>query len=136
MVFIQGDLIRRLGKNYPEALLISIGTALVTAGLLLTPATHSLAVLCFALVLLATGSGINNPSTSSLLSKLCPKNETGGVMGIGQSMSTLGRILGPVAGGYLFDAMGASSPYWLGAACMLLACLLSFKLPRIKRLCR
>ena len=67
MVFIQGFLIRRLGKKYPEALLISIGTALVTVGLLLTPATHSLAILCFALVLLATGSGINNPSTNSLL---------------------------------------------------------------------
>jgi MFS family permease len=90
-------------------------------------------VLCFALLILATGSGINNPSNSSLLSKLCPKDETGGVMGVGQSMSTLGRILGPIAGGYLFDAMGASSPYWLGAGCMLVACLLSFRLPRIQK---
>jgi MFS transporter, DHA1 family, tetracycline resistance protein len=131
MVFIQGVLIRRIGKKYPEALLISVGTALVAIGLVLTPATHSLAVLCFALIVLATGSGINNPSTSSLLSKLCPRNETGGVMGVGQSMSTLGRILGPVAGGYLFDAIGVSSPYWLGASCMLIACLLSLRLPKI-----
>ena len=134
MVLIQGGLIRQLAKKYPDAPLISVGTALVTVGLLLTPATHSLVVLCVALVILATGSGINNPSISSLLSKLSPKNDTGGVMGIGQSMSTMGRILGPVAGGYLFDAMGASSPYWLGAGCMLLACLLSFRLPRIQKI--
>jgi MFS transporter, DHA1 family, tetracycline resistance protein len=134
MVLIQGGLIRRLSKKYAEAPLISVGTALITIGLLLTPATHSLLVLCVALIILATGSGINNPSNSSLLSKLSPRNETGGVLGIGQSMSTLGRILGPVAGGYLFDAMGASSPYWLGAACMLLACVLSFKLPRIAKI--
>ena len=54
-------------------------------------------------------------------------------MGVGQSMSTLGRILGPVAGGYLFDAMGASSPYWLGAGCMIIACMLSFRLPRMEK---
>jgi DHA1 family tetracycline resistance protein-like MFS transporter len=133
MALIQGGLIRQLGKKYSDAALISVGTALIAVGLILTPATHSLVVLCFALILLATGSGINNPANSSLLSKLSPKDETGGVMGIGQSMSTLGRILGPVAGGYLFDAVGAGSPYWLGAVCMLLACVLSFRLPRMQK---
>lgn len=134
MVLIQGGLIRRIGKIYPDASLISVGTILIAIGLLLTPATHNLYVLCFALLLLATGSGINNPSNSSLLSKLSPADETGIVMGIGQSMTTLGRILGPVAGGFLFDAAGASSPYWLGAACMLIAFALSLKLPRINKL--
>lgn len=134
MVLIQGGLIRRIGKKYSDASFISVGTALIGIGLVLTPATHSFPVLCVALLILATGSGINNPSNSSLLSKLSPPDETGVVMGIGQSMTTLGRILGPVAGGFLFDAMGASSPYWLGASCMLLAFALSLKLPRIAKL--
>jgi len=133
MVLIQGGLIRRIGKKYQDASLIGVGAALMTAGLLLTPATHSLLVLCFALLILATGSGINNPASTSLLSKLSPEEETGGVMGVGQSMSTLGRIFGPIAGGGLFDACGASSPYWLGASCMFVACLLSFRLPRFAR---
>jgi MFS family permease len=131
MAFIQGGLIRRIGNKYPDAQLVTIGTALITVGLVLTPATHSFPILCVALIIMASGSGINNPSNSSLLSKLSLKEETGGVMGIGQSMSTLGRVLGPVAGGYLFDAGGAGSPYWLGAGCMLVACLLSLRLPRI-----
>ncbi|MBU6455020.1 MAG: MFS transporter [Cyanobacteria bacterium REEB67] len=133
MALIQGGLIRRIGKKYPDAVLVTAGTALLTVGLLLIPATHYLPVLGVGLILLATGSGINNPSNSSLLSKLCPREETGGVMGIGQSMATLGRILGPVAGGYLFDAMGAGCPYWVAAACTLLACLLSLKLPRFAK---
>lgn len=131
MVFVQGGLIRRIGKIYPDSKLISVGTGLLALGLILTPITHNLIVLCIALCILATGSGINNPSNSSLLSKLAPREETGGVMGIGQSMSTLGRILGPVVGGYLFDTMGAASPYWVGAAVMLIAFALSFKLPTI-----
>lgn len=130
MVIIQGGLIRQLGKKYPDAPLISIGTALVGVGLLLVPATHNLTILCCALIILATGSGINTPCNSSLLSKLAAKSETGGVMGVGQSMSTLGRILGPIAGGLLFDTMGATSPYLLGSCCMLVAFLASFKLPR------
>lgn len=133
MALIQGGLIRKIGKKYPDALLITVGTALITVGLILTPATHNIIVLCFALILLATGAGINNPSNSSLLSKLSVSGETGGVMGIGQSMSTLGRILGPIAGGFLFDCMGAASPYWLGACCTLMACLLSLRLPKIHK---
>jgi MFS family permease len=134
MVVIQGGLIRQLSKKYPDAQLVSVGTALIAVGLVLTPITHNFVVLCVALIILATGSGINNPSNSSLLSKLAPSDETGGVMGIGQSMSTLGRILGPVVGGFLFDTMGAGSPYWLGAAVMATACALSFKLPRIQKI--
>lgn len=133
MVFIQGFLIRKIGKKYPDQPLIAVGTALIAVGLVMVPITHNLVVLCIGLILLATGSGINNPSSSSLLSKLAPKEHTGGIMGVGQSMSTLGRILGPVVGGYLFDK-GASVPYWLGAACMLVACGLSFKLPVIQKI--
>lgn len=133
MVFVQGFLIRKIGKKFADAPLISVGSGLIAIGLILTPITHNLVVLCVGLIILATGSGINNPANNSLLSKLSPKTETGGVMGIGQSMSTLGRILGPVVGGYMFDTMGAGSPYWLGAICMLLACALSFKLPRIQK---
>jgi MFS transporter, DHA1 family, tetracycline resistance protein len=134
MVVIQGFLIRKIGKLYPDAWLISVGTGLIALGLILTPITHNFVLLCVALIILATGSGINNPSNSSLLSKLAPADSTGGVMGIGQSMSTLGRILGPIAGGYLFDKAGAASPYWLGAGVMFIAFVLSFKLPIIKKI--
>ncbi len=130
MVFIQGFLIRKLAKTVRDAPLISVGTGLITVGLILTPITHSFTVLCVGLIILATGSGINNPASSSLLSKLCAKEETGGVMGIGQSMSTMGRIFGPVVGGTMFDHTGPVSPYLLGAGCMFLACLLSFRLPK------
>ncbi|HEY9713450.1 MAG TPA: MFS transporter, partial [Chroococcales cyanobacterium] len=78
MVFIQGFLIRKLSKTCSDTRLIKTGTILVAIGLLLAPATHSLLILCLALIILATGSGINNPSTSSLLSRLATKDETGG----------------------------------------------------------
>jgi DHA1 family tetracycline resistance protein-like MFS transporter len=130
MVFVQGGLIRPLSKRVPDKLLVTTGCALITLGLLLAPASHSIVILCFALLLLASGSGINNPSNSSLLSKLSAKHETGGVMGIGQSASTLGRIIGPVTGGLLFDLFGPTVPYWAAAVCTFIACMLSLRLPR------
>jgi MFS family permease len=132
MVLVQGGLIRRLSKTVPEKPLITIGTALIAVGLLLTPASHSVAVLYLALALLAIGSGINSPSSLSLVSKLANKPEVGGVMGVGQSLSTLGRILGPVVGGFVWDKLGPASPYAVGAVCMGLACLMSFGLPLTK----
>ncbi len=130
MVMVQGGLIGRLSKKFGEIPLISVGTALVSVGLLLTPATSSVVVLYIALAVLAIGSGINNPSNQSILSRLATRSEVGGVMGVGQSLSTLGRILGPVAGGAAFQYCGDSSPYVLGAAAMVVAFVLSFFLSR------
>jgi MFS family permease len=127
---VQGGMIHRLSKKYGEKKLIAVGTLLVAAGLLLTPATNNIFVLYGALFLLAIGSGINMPSNQSLLSKLAPADQLGGVMGIGQSLSTLGRIIGPAVGGAAFQYMGISSPYVIGALGMVLAFLLSLKLPQ------
>lgn len=130
MVFVQGGLIGRLSKKHGEKPLVSIGTALIAIGLVLTPIFHSVIWLYVALAFLAVGSGINTPSNQSILSKLADPAKVGGVMGVGQSVSTLGRILGPVAGGFLFDRFGAESPYMVGAACMAVAFFLSFGLPK------
>jgi DHA1 family tetracycline resistance protein-like MFS transporter len=134
IVLVQGGLIRRLSKKYPEKPLIAIGTLLVACGLLLVPATRNMGVLLVALALLAIGSGVNNPSSQSLVSKLADPAKVGGVMGVAQSLATLGRILGPLAGGFLWDKLGPSSPYALGSVCMGVAFLLSLKLPVTKTL--
>lgn len=126
--FIQGGMIHRLSKKYGEKKLIAVGTFLIAVGLLLTAAAQNTVMLYGALFFLAMGSGINTPSNQSLLSKLAPTDHVGGVMGVGQSLSTLGRIIGPAVGGAAFQYLGMASPYFIGAAAMLLAFALSFKL--------
>ncbi len=90
---------------------------LIAIGLLLTPCTNNLWVLCLALALLAIGSGISTPSNQSILSKLAASDKVGGVLGIGQSLSTLGRILGPAVGGAAFQYLGIGQPllHWSGS---------------------
>lgn len=130
IILIQGGLIRRLTKKNNEKRLISVGSLLTAVGLGLVPFCKEPNLLWVALAVMAIGSSINNPCNQSLLSKLAPAENTGGVLGIGQSLSTLGRILGPIVGCHLFGHYGASSPYIAGAAFMLVSMLLSFALPK------
>jgi MFS family permease len=129
MVFVQGGLIHRLNKKYGEKKLIIIGTALIAIGLVFTPVSANPVVLYIALAILALGSGINTPANQSMLSKLAPSDTAGGVLGVGQSLSTLGRIAGPIVGCYVFETMGSQSPYMIGAAAMVIAFALGFMLP-------
>ena len=85
--------------------------------------------MALALALLAFGSGINNPSNQSLLSKLAPTDKIGGILGVGQSLSTFGRILGPIIGAAAFQYFGYASPYFIGTAIMILAFIFTFSLP-------
>ena len=126
MVFVQGGLIHRLNKKYGEKKLIIIGTALIAVGLVFTPISQNPVVLYLALAVLALGSGINTPANQSMLSKLAPSDTAGGVLGVGQSLSTLGRIAGPIVGCYVFETMGSQSPYMIGAAAMVIAFALGF----------
>jgi DHA1 family tetracycline resistance protein-like MFS transporter len=130
MVFVQGGLIRRLSKKMPEKPLISAGAVFVIAGLLCTALLHSVTGLYIAMTLLAIGTSIINPSNQSMTSKLADPEKVGGVLGVGQSLSTLGRVLGPLVGGTAFQVLGAEYPYYVGAGVMVVVLLLSFGLPR------
>ncbi len=129
MVIVQGRLIHGLSKKYGEKKLITAGAILSIIGLLVTPFSTTIWMLYIGLTLLAFGSGFLTPANQSLLSKLAPQDRMGGTMGIGQSLSTLGRIAGPALGCYLFQTVGVSSPYILGASVMLVVVVLSFAVP-------
>ena len=64
---------------------------------------------------MAIGSGILNPSKSSLLSQSIPDSEQGAILGLNQSFSSLGRVIGPVCAGMLYELM-IGLPFYLSAA--------------------
>ncbi|HEY9713674.1 MAG TPA: MFS transporter [Chroococcales cyanobacterium] len=130
IVLVQGGLIRRLTKKNMETRLIGAGALILAVGLFLTPYMPNWIALYGALALLALGSGINTPANQSLLSKLAENEAMGGVLGVGQSLSTLGRILGPLIACAMFEFSGQASPYLMAGAIMLLVCALSTRLPK------
>ena len=112
---VQGGLIRRLVPLLGEARLVGIGTTLLAlsfAGLVLVPGHAGLVAL---VVTTAAGSGLTNPALSGLLSRSTDASEQGEVLGAAQSLSSLGRILGPFWGEHAWFAWGAAGPYGTGA---------------------
>ncbi|HEX8027852.1 MAG TPA: MFS transporter, partial [Vicinamibacterales bacterium] len=65
--------------------------------------------------------GFNNPALSSMVSRLADPNDQGGILGLASSLSSLGRVVGPAWGGYLYDAFGNTTPYISAATLMMIA---------------
>lgn len=103
---VQGGLIGRLVKKFGEIQLLRFGTFLVGLTFVLIPLVGKTGYYPLMLVMgcmMATGSGLVHPSLSSLLSQAVDADERGGVLGIGQGLASLGRVIGPSFAGILFE---------------------------------
>ncbi|QDT43040.1 Tetracycline resistance protein, class C [Gimesia alba] len=130
----QGILVRRLIPKVGEYRMGLAGIILMVLGLLLIGVagnSGSYMLLYAVLPISVIGFSATTPSLQSLLSLNTSEDQQGGVLGVGQSISALARILGPLAGIILFKGTqnGAiegsiTSPYWVGAAIMLLGLIL------------
>ena len=122
---VQGGLVRRLVPLMGEARLIKLSGAPFIAGLLTIAYAPSVGVLLVGLALLAMGFGGTLPSIVSLLSRVAPPELQGSVLGIGQSVGSLARIIGPFLAGVVYDSLGIAWPYiggaWVAAAAFLVA---------------
>jgi MFS family permease len=120
----QGFLVRRLAPKIGDYRMSLFGVITMTAGLLALGwvAVTGSANMLYALVPLAViGYAATTPSLQSMLSLSSLESEQGGILGLGQSMSALARILGPIAGVVLFnEGKTPANPYWFGAGLMAL----------------
>jgi MFS family permease len=80
-------------------------------GLAAIPFMPTVWLLSAALTVLVFGNSLNTPTLTSLISKVAPEEQTGRILGTSQSISGLGRVLGPVWGGF---AIGVNAPlaFW------------------------
>lgn len=127
---IQGGLIGKLAKRFGERRLVTLGTMLVGICLLLIPfvgMTGVFAFLLFNSAFMAIGTGITNPSLMSLLSQSAERGERGSTLGLGQSFSALGRVLGPAVAGTLFQ-FSKGLPFWVGAGLMFVCTLIAISI--------
>ncbi|MFN0052695.1 MAG: MFS transporter [Planctomycetales bacterium] len=116
----QGGLVRRLLPRLGEFKMAVAGTVLMTAGLILialSATRESTSMLYAVLPVVVIGFSCLNPSLQSMLSLRTDATQQGGILGLGQSMSALARILGPVIGLTLNDR-DITFPYWTAAAIM------------------
>jgi MFS family permease len=127
----QGGLIGPIKKRIGEVNMVLAGTLLMAIGLAMVPFPKSIMGEYPIMMLLAFGNSIATPVLTALVSELSPENERGEIIGVFQSIGSLGRIIGPNVGGQLFNAISAGAPYFAGAGIMFLSFLIALQLRRV-----
>jgi MFS family permease len=120
-VVIQGGLIGPLTRRFGERRLLVVGLALQAVGFVGIPYATSVGGLLAVLVPLSLGNGLTNPSLAALLSRMAHRDDQGGTMGMGESASALGRIVGPESGTWTYAHFGHAFPYLAGGVLMAVA---------------
>lgn len=117
----QGFLVRRFLPKIGEHRMALLGVVLMTIGFVMIALTGNRTLppnaLWYILPVVTIGFSAVTPSLQSLLSQSASDDEQGAVLGTGQSLSSLARILGPYIGIQLLD-VSAATPYFTGAALM------------------
>ncbi len=137
-VILQGGLIGRLIKMFGETALARTGLLLLAISLALLPLVTTIPTLLAACAAIAIANGLVNPTLNGLASQMIDRSWQGRALGLMQSAGSLGRLIGPLLGGWLlmFDLdqplfRYARTPLFASAAILLVAfaLALSFRKP-------
>ncbi|MDR4947441.1 MFS transporter [Neobacillus cucumis] len=109
---VQGGLVGRLTKKYGESSVIQGGMIVSAVGFGLILLVHSFTTAAIFLTIFGLGNGVIRPSVSSLLTKSSNEGH-GRATGLLSSFDSLGRIIGPPLGGWLFS-LTLGLPYLSG----------------------
>lgn len=120
----QGVLVRRLLPKWGERKMLTIGLVFMAVCFALIAVSSTIWMLAIAMTFLSFGTSFTNPSIMGSVSLLSKDTEQGEAMGTTQAAASLGRILGPALGGFLYGAVSRPAPFLLGAVSVCLALLL------------
>jgi len=124
IVFTQGFLVRKLIPLFGERFVLRLGLFSLGLGLTGIGFASNIATMGLVMTLLSIGSGLSNPAFLGSISLLVPPDEQGLAMGTTQSLSALGRVVGPAIGGYLFGHLTVESPFFMAGSLTFVALLL------------
>ncbi len=86
-----------------------------------------IAWLMIAMIPMAVGGGVLQPSINSLLTRNVNAAEIGGTLGVSAALLSGANAIAPVVGGALFQWLGSSFPYAVGAVLVAVAAFLAFR---------
>lgn len=117
----QGLMVARLVKRIGERRSALLGLGLLAVAMAAVPLAPSLPLVGAALALWAIGQGAATPSVTAMVSHQAGPSEQGRILAASQSLSALGRVLGPWGGGVALAYVGLQAPYLAAAALVLCA---------------
>lgn len=115
---MQSVLIYKITRFLGEHRTAVLGLLIMSIGLFLVPFAKLPSLLLVFMVLMTLGSSMTRPTLASLVSKETREGQ-GTTMGIFSSFESLGRVFGPLLGGWLFSTFGFHSPFSISAMLIL-----------------
>jgi len=107
-------------NNWGEERMIKIGLISSAVGYICLLFTYDMLSVAVVMGVMGIGNAALRPAVNSLASKRSAADQQGAVMGIVNSYNSLGRIFGPIMGGFIFDVLGYQWPYITGGVLFLL----------------
>ena len=126
MVFIQGPVLRKALKKFSEEKLVIVGSIILGTNFVLFVSNNIISVYV-AVILFALGNGLMWPSFMSILSKRAGTVLQGAVQGVAGSFGGLASIIGLIAGGLLYNQIGAAT-FLVSAGVIFSVFIMSFRL--------
>ena len=121
---VQGGLIGRLTKKFGEGSVIAGGIIVSALGFFLILYTYNFLTAAIFITIFGIGNGVIRPTVSALLTKSTDTGH-GSKTGLLSSFDSLGRIIGPILGGWLYET-SIDLPYLSGIALSFVALALYF----------
>lgn len=130
IVLYQGGLVRWVARKVPERTAVAVGLGLLACTFPLMALASFPWPFLLLMVPLAWGNGMSNTALSALASQLTPAEDQGGLFGVLNAVSGIGRILGPLVGTFVFARWGSLPAYAVAAALVAAGLLIALSLPR------
>ncbi|UCG77197.1 MAG: MFS transporter [Gemmatimonadota bacterium] len=122
-VTTQGGIVGRVVDRIGEKHTALMGLVAVFGAFLILPSWPQTRGILLSLSFLGLGWGLFNPALLGILSGRADETDQGSVLGVNQSASALARVLGPLAGGWAFGALGYALSFQLSALLLAAAAL-------------
>jgi MFS family permease len=132
MVLVQGPVLRKALKKFPEEKLVIIGSIILGTNFILFVSNNSIFVYGAA-ILFAVGNGLMWPSFLSILSKTAGNAYQGFIQGVASSFGSLASIVGLIIGGLLYNLIGEFT-FLISAGIIFIVFIMSFKLLKMKKI--
>lgn len=113
---IQAGFMKRLSKKYSDKSIVLASSFILMLGLGLFPYGVNFFGVAIIITIFSIGAAILQPLLPSMISKYSPENQQGSILGVSQSFSAFGRVLGPLWGGFSYSYLGYQFPFLTGAA--------------------
>jgi DHA1 family tetracycline resistance protein-like MFS transporter len=115
-VVFQLRLLPYVTKKFHEKTILRWSLIFMAIGMVLIPLSFTPNFLYVALFFMPLGNALAMPTVQALATENVPPEEYGETLGIMQSAGSMGRIVGPILGGEIFQTLGKDTAFYFAGA--------------------